>query len=452
MTVLEERVRATPRTATRGADARYAALAVKNTVAMVLAGGRGTRLKQLTDWRAKPSVSFGGKFRIIDFTLSNCINSGIRRIDICTQYKAHSLIRHIQRGWNFLDTRFDEFVEVLPAQQRISDDWYQGTADAVYQNLDILRRQDPKLVLVLAGDHVYKMDYRTMIEDHLSKGADITVACVSVPVEDSQHFGVMAVDSDWRITGFEEKPKIAAYTMPGRPDRVLASMGVYVFNAQFLYKLLLEDAEDPTSCHDFGKNIIPKLVAKQGNVFAHDFNQSCVNMAAGEAYWRDVGTVDAYYEANIDLTKVLPELNLYDTTWPVWTTQEQLPPAKFVFDTDARRGHALDSLVSGGCIVSGSTVRRSLLFTNVHVHSYCQVEDSVVLPNADIGRGSVVRRAIIDKDCRLPPGFQVGVDAAADRARFTVSEGGIALVTPEMLGQPIHQARIPWAPEGSAGA
>ena len=441
MTVLEERVRATPRTATRGADARYAALAVKNTVAMVLAGGRGTRLKQLTDWRAKPSVSFGGKFRIIDFTLSNCINSGIRRIDICTQYKAHSLIRHIQRGWNFLDTRFDEFVEVLPAQQRISDDWYQGTADAVYQNLDILRRQDPKLVLVLAGDHVYKMDYRTMIEDHLSKGADITVACVSVPIEDSQHFGVMAVDSDWRITGFEEKPKVPAYTMPGRPDRVLASMGVYVFNAQFLYKLLLEDAEDPTSCHDFGKNIIPKLVAQHGNVFAHDFNASCVNMTDGQAYWRDVGTVDAYYEANIDLTSVLPELNLYDQKWPIWTTQEQLPPAKFVFDDDNRRGCALDSIVSAGCIVSGSTVRRSLLSNNVRLYNHTSIEDSVILPNAEIGPSAVVKNAIVDKHCRIPDGMQIGVDLELDRKRFHVTEKGRVLVVPEMLGQQVHHLR-----------
>jgi len=413
----------------------------RDVLAIVLAGGRGTRLEPLTRDRAKPAVPFGGIYRIIDFTLSNCINSGIRRIDVATQYKAHSLIRHIQRGWNFLDSRFDEFVEVLPAQQRTNGDWYQGTADAVYQNLDILRRQDAKFVLVAAGDHVYKMDYRTMIEDHLSKEADITVACVSVPVEDSQNFGVMAVDSDWRITGFEEKPKVPAFTMPGRPDRVLASMGVYVFNAQFLYEQLLEDAEDATSCHDFGKNIIPKLVAQHGNVFAHDFNASCVNMAAGEAYWRDVGTVDAYYEANIDLTKVLPELNLYDTTWPVWTTQEQLPPAKFVFDDDNRRGCALDSIVSAGCIVSGSTVRRSLLSNNVRLYNHTVIEDSVILPNCEIGPSAVVRNAVVDKHCKIPDGMQIGVDLELDRQRFHVTEKGRVLVVPGMLGQAVHHLK-----------
>ena len=445
MTVIEERVAVRDSTKRRAparrVDARTLALAVKDTVACVLAGGRGTRLHQLTDWRAKPSVSFGGKFRIIDFTLSNCINSGIRRIDVATQYKAHSLIRHIQRGWNFLDSRFDEFVEVLPAQQRTNGEWYQGTADAVYQNLDILRRQDAKFVLVAAGDHVYKMDYRTLIEDHLSKGADITVACVSVPVEEAQHFGVMTVDSDWRVTGFKEKPKMPSYTMPGRPDRVLASMGVYVCNAQFLYEQLIEDAADPTSCHDFGKNIIPKLVAQHGSVFAHDFNASCVNMTDGQAYWRDVGTVDAYYEANIDLTSVLPELNLYDQKWPIWTTQEQLPPAKFVFDDDNRRGCALDSIVSAGCIVSGSTVRRSLLSNNVRLYNHTSIEDSVILPNAEIGPSAVVKNAIVDKHCRIPDGMQIGVDLELDRKRFHVTEKGRVLVVPEMLGQQVHHLR-----------
>jgi glucose-1-phosphate adenylyltransferase len=352
VTVLEERVRAKPpRPVTRTSDPRLTALAVKNTVAMVLAGGRGTRLKQLTDWRAKPSVSFGGKFRIIDFTLSNCINSGIRRVNVCTQYKAHSLIRHIQRGWNFLDTRFDEYIEVLPAQQRIGDDWYQGTADAVYQNLDILHRQDPKLVLVLAGDHVYKMDYRIMIEEHLASGAQVTVACNPMPVEEASAFGVMRVDSHGQVTAFHEKPAVP-FTMPGRPDRVLASMGIYLFDAEFLYQQLLIDASDADSCHDFGRNILPRLVRDGVIVHAHDFSTSCVNMIDGEPYWRDVGTVDAYYEANLDLCNVVPELNLYDTAWPIFTTQEQIPPAKFVFDDDERRAGVggLQSDAGGGSL------------------------------------------------------------------------------------------------------
>jgi glucose-1-phosphate adenylyltransferase len=425
---------------TRGIDARYAALATKNTVACVLAGGRGSRLKQLTEWRSKPAVSFGGKFRIIDFTLSNCINSGIRRIDIATQYKSHSLIRHVQRGWSFLDTRFDEFIEVLPAQQRTTGDWYQGTADAVYQNLDILHRQDPSLVLVAAGDHIYKMDYRTLIEDHLAKAAKVTVACVSVPYEEAGAYGVMQVDSDWRVTGFQEKPAIP-FTMPGRPDRVLASMGVYIFNAAFLYEQLLLDAEDKESCHDFGKDILPRLVKEGAEVFAHDFHESCVNMTNGEPYWRDVGTVDAYWEANIDLTKVIPELNLYDRAWPVWTCQEQLPPAKFVFDDDDRRGCALDSIISAGCIVSGSTVRRSLLSNNVRVYNYCEVEDSVILPNVEIGPCAIVRNAVIDKHCRIPERMEIGVDLEADQHRFHVTEKGRVLVVPEMLGQHVHHLR-----------
>jgi glucose-1-phosphate adenylyltransferase len=443
MTVVEDRVlaRETRRhPAPRSVDARYAALVTKNTVACVLAGGRGTRLKQLTDWRAKPSVAFGGKFRIVDFTLSNCINSGIRRIDIATQYKAHSLIRHVQRGWNFLDTRFDEFIEVLPAQQRTNGEWYQGTADAVYQNVDILRRQDPTLVLVAAGDHIYKMDYRTMIEDHLAKSAKLTVACVPVPIEDASSYGVVQVDSEWRIKGFQEKPQVP-FTMPGRPDRVLASMGVYVFDAAFLYQQLLIDAEDPDSGHDFGKDIIPGLVGEGAPVFAHDFHESCINMINGEPYWRDVGTVDAYYEANIDLTKVVPELNLYDRTWPVWTCQEQLPPAKFVFDEDHRRGSAVDSIISGGCIVSGSTVKRSLLSSNVRLYDHCLVEDSVILPNAEIGPSAIVRNAIIDKHCHIPDGMQIGVDLEEDRRRFHVTDKGRVLVVPEMLGQQVHHLR-----------
>ena len=441
MNVVEERARYEQKSHSRSIDQRLAGLAASSTVAMVLAGGRGTRLHQLTDWRAKPAVSFGGKFRIIDFALSNCINSGIRRIDICTQYKAHSLIRHIQRGWSFLDgARFDEFVELLPAQQRVTNDWYQGTADAVYQNLDILRRQDPQLVLVLAGDHIYKMDYRRMIEDHLMRSATITVACIEVPVEEATGFGVMRIDANDRIIAFQEKPA-TPFTIPGRPDRAMASMGIYLFDAAFLYEQLLADSEIPGSTHDFGRDLIPGLVERGVEIFVHHFRDSCINIAHGEPYWRDVGTVDAYWEANIDLTKVLPELNLYDRSWPIWTHQEQLPPAKFVFDDDNRRGMAIDSVVSGGCIISGSTVRRSLLSSNVRVHGFCTIEDSVLLPNVEVGEHSVVKHAIIDKHCKLPPNFRVGVDPEEDRKRFHVTEKGIVLVVPEMLGQHIHHLR-----------
>jgi len=424
---------------------------VRDTVAIVLAGGRGTRLRDLTAWRAKPAVPFGGKFRIIDFTLSNCVNSGVRRVGICTQYRSQSLVRHVQRGWSFLDGRFGEFIELMPAQERAVAEWYAGTANAVYQNLELLESMAPRHLLVLAGDHVYKMDYGRMLQEHAARGAALTVACVEVPIADASAFGIVQADSGGRIVDFHEKPEHPV-PLAGNPARALASMGVYAFDFAFLAEELRRDAADVQSRHDFGRDVIPYLVEEGAPVFAHAFEASCVAPRGTGGYWRDVGTLDGFWQANLELTGIVPPLDLYDPSWPIWTYQEQMPPAKFVFDDDERRGHALDSLVSGGCIVSGSTVRRSLLFTNVHVHSYCQVEDSVVLPNADIGRGSVVRRAIIDKDCRLPPGFQVGVDAAADRARFTVSEGGIALVTPEMLGQPIHQARIPWAPEGSAGA
>ena len=440
MLEVTERVSA-PSHTERSRDFRSASSAVRNTAALLLAGGRGTRLKQLTDWRAKPAVSFGGKYRIVDFALSNCINSGIRRIDICTQYKAHSLIRHIQRGWSFLDGRFDEFIEVMPAQQRTNGDWYLGTADAVYQNLDILRRQSPELVLVLAADHVYKMDYRRMIEEHLARNARITVACVEAPVEDAPGLGVMRTDYRGRITAFQEKPQSNAFTVPGNPKMVLASMGVYIFDASFLYEQLLDDAERQDSCHDFGKDLLPHLISSGAEVYAHDFIGSCVNMTNGRPYWRDVGTVDAYYEANIDLTKVIPELNLYDRDWPVWTYQEQIPPAKFVFDDPDRRGAAYDSIVSGGCIISGSEVKRSLLFTNVRVHNHSHIEDSVILPDCEIGPTAVVRNAIVDKHCRIPEGMRIGVDAEEDRRRFHVTEKGRVLVVPEMLGQRVHHTR-----------
>ncbi len=412
----------------------------KSTLALILAGGRGSRLEELTNWRAKPSLPFGGKFRIIDFALSNCVNSGIRRIGICTQYKAQSLIRHVQRGWSFLDGRFDEFVELLPAQQRIEATWYQGTADAVYQNLDILRRHDPEYVLILAGDHVYKMDYGRMLEDHVGARAQMTIACIDVPVEEARAFGVMAVDAGRRIIAFHEKPPHPA-PMPGRPDRALASMGIYVFDAAFLYDVLLRDADDAKSSHDFGKDIIPRLLRQGVRAHAHDFADSCVNITNGIPYWRDVGTIDAYWEANVALTRVVPELNLYDQNWPIWTHQEQLPPAKFVFDDDGRRGTAIDSIVASGCIVSGSVVRRSLLFSNVRVRDYCTIEDSVVLPNVDVGHHVVLKRAVVEKHCRLPEGLTIGVDPREDRRRFHVTESGITLVIPEMLGQQVHHLR-----------
>jgi glucose-1-phosphate adenylyltransferase len=411
-----------------------------STLALVLAGGRGSRLGPLTDWRAKPAVPFGGKFRIIDFSLSNCVNSGIRRVGICTQYKSQSLIRHIQRGWSFLDGRFNEFIELLPAQQRVTVDWYKGTADAVYQNLDLLRRHAPDHVLVLAGDHVYKMDYERMLLDHTARDADLTIACIEVPIANASGFGVMAVDDTGRITKFTEKPPLPR-PLPGRDDVALASMGIYVFNALFLYEQLIRDADDPTSHHDFGGDVIPHLISRGYRVIAHRFAESCVNMIENRPYWRDVGTLDAYWEANLDLVRVTPDLNLYDQEWPIWTYQEQLPPAKFVFDDDDRRGQALDSLVSGGCIVSGSTVRRSLLFSQVHVHSHCTIEDSVILGDTDIGAGSQLRNAIVDKHCKLPPDTRIGMDPEEDRRRFHVTPAGVTLVTPDMLGTPVHHLR-----------
>jgi len=412
----------------------------RGTVAIILAGGRGSRLGPLTDWRAKPAVPFAGKFRIIDFALSNCVNSDIRRIGIATQYKSQSLIRHVQHGWSFLEGRFNEFVEFLPAQQRVTADWYRGTADAVFQNLDILRRHSPKHVLILAGDHVYKMDYSKLLADHAAQNADMTIACMELPIDEARAFGVMKIDADGRVTGFAEKPRNPE-PIPGRPDAALGSMGIYVFNAPFLFEQLIRDADDSASTHDFGTDIIPQLIRRGYRVVSHRFADSCVNMTEGRPYWRDVGTVDAYWEANTDLITVTPDLDLYDQEWPIWTYQEQLPPAKFVFDDEGRRGVAIDSMVCGGCIISGSTVKRSLLFSNVRVHSYCTVEDSVILPSVDLARGVVVKRAVIDKLCRLPRGLQVGVNPDEDRKRFYVTDRGITLVTPEMLGQQVHHLR-----------
>lgn len=420
-------------------DPRHVSHLTKATFALVLAGGRGSRLKQLTDWRAKPAVPFGGKFRIIDFTLSNCVNSGIRRIGVATQYKAHSLIQHLQRGWSFLDGRFHEFIELLPAQQQIEETWYQGTADAVFQNLDVIRRNRPEYVLVLSGDHIYKMDYGRLLAGHVAKQADLTVACLEVPLEEAKGFGVMGVNEESRVTSFLEKPHNPP-GIPGRPDLALASMGIYVFNAEFLYEQLIRDADDPRSSHDFGKDLIPYVMPRY-RVFAQPFADSCVGMTSSEPYWRDVGTIDAFWEANMELTKVLPELNMYDTEWPIWTHQEQLPPAKFVFDDDDRRGMAVDSMVSGGDVISGAVVRRSLLFSNVRVNSYSIVEDSVILPDVDIGRHATLKRVVIDKRCRIPEGMEVGVNPEEDRRRFHVTDKGVTLITPEMLGQRVHQVR-----------
>jgi len=408
----------------------------RSTLALILAGGRGSRLRQLTLWRAKPAVPFGGKFRIIDFPLSNCLNSGIRMIGVLTQYKAHSLIQHIQNGWSFLRGEFKEFVELLPAQQRIQDSWYLGTADAVYQNLDIIRTHKPDYVLILAGDHVYKMDYGPMIAQHANSDADMTVGCIDVSLDDAKGFGVLSVDTEGRVTGFDEKPD-EPQSIPGKPGRVLASMGIYVFNTAFLYEQLIKDADSTYSTHDFGKDIIPALIEKY-RVHSYSFQNSPHGQAA---YWRDVGTIDSFWQANLELIGVLPELNLYDDDWPIWTYQEQLPPAKFIFDDDDRRGMALDSMVSGGCLISGATVRHSLLFSNVRVNSHATLQDVVVLPNVKIGRHCHISRAVIDKGCDLPEGTVIGEDPESDAERFYVSPGGVVLVTPEMLGQELHHVR-----------
>ncbi len=419
-----------------GDSGRAADHALQATCAVVLAGGRGSRLKQLTDWRSKPAIPFAGKLKIIDFTLSNCINSGIRRIEVLTQYKAQSLIRHITRGWGFLEASLREYIDVVPAQQQIDEGWYSGTANAVYQNLEMLREGDPRFVLVLAGDHVYKMDYSRMIDDHIASGAEATVACIDVPLEQAGAFGVMCVDPDGRVRAFDEKP-CRPTPQPGFPGMALASMGIYVFDAAFLYRELERDAAESASGHDFGGDILPHIV-ERCHVHAHHFRDSCVNMIESRPYWRDVGTVDAYWEANIDLTRPLPDLNLYDDAWPIRSTQHQLPPAKFVFDQDGRRGMAVDSVVSSGCIVSGAAVRRSVLFSKVCVGDGSVVEDSLLLPGVRVGRNVVLRRAIIDKHCVLPDGIGIGVCPAEDRARYTVTDKGVTLVTPDMLGQCVH--------------
>jgi glucose-1-phosphate adenylyltransferase len=414
-------------------SARIEERLARRTIALVLAGGRGSRLHQLTDRRAKPAVFFGGKFRIIDFALSNCLNSNIRRIAVLTQYKAHSLLRHLQMGWSFLRPEMNEFLDLIPAQQRLDEaTWYRGTADAVYQNFDILRAARPEFFIVLAGDHIYKMDYSNMLADLQAKGADCIVACVEVPIEEASNFGVMAVDEAMRIVDFLEKPA-APPALAGKPHRALASMGIYAFSADFLYAELQRDHDDPGSSHDFGRDVIPHIVDR-GLAVAHRFEDSCVKTTPdAEPYWRDVGTIDAYWAANLDLVMPVPSLDIYDPNWPIWTYQQQLPPAKFVFNDDDRRGVAVDSMISGGCIVSGAQVTRSLLFSNVRANSYARTSEAVVLPEVDIGRHARLTKVVVDRGCRIPEGLVVGEDPALDATRFYRSDGGVVLISGDML-------------------
>ena len=405
----------------------------RDAMAYVLAGGRGSRLAELTDARAKPAVYFGGKTRIIDFALSNALNSGVRRIAVATQYKAHSLIRHLQRGWNFFRPERNESFDILPASQRVSEtQWYEGTADAVFQNADIIEGYGPEYMVILAGDHIYKMDYELMLRQHVEQGADVTVGCLEVPRMDATGFGVMHVDENDEIVAFVEKPKDPP-GIPGKPDFALASMGIYVFKTAFLMEQLRRDAADPNSSRDFGKDIIPYIV-EHGKAVAHRFARSCVRSSfEGEAYWRDVGTVDAYWEANIDLTDITPELDIYDREWPIWTYAEIKPPAKFVHDQDGRRGSAVSSLVAGDCIISGAALKRSLLFTGVRVNSFSSLEEAVVLPDCMIGRNATLRKVVLDRGVKIPEGLSVGFDEKLDRQRFRVSEGGVCLITQAMI-------------------
>ncbi len=403
----------------------------RNTLVLILAGGEGSRLKDLTKWRAKPAVPFGGKYRIIDFALSNCVNSGLRKIGVLTQYKSHSLLRHLQRGWGFMRAEIGEFVELLPAQQRTSEKaWYKGTADALFQNMDIMQRHDTEYVIVLGGDHIYTMDYGRMLVQHVQSGADFTVGAIEVPVEEAKSFGVLAVSEDMQITRFDEKPA-APEEIPGKPGVALASMGIYVFSTRFLFETLNEDARDGKSSHDFGKDIIPSKI-KDNVAMAYAFRDEKTGLPA---YWRDVGTLESYWKANMELCDVEPELNLYNRAWTIWTYQTQNPPAKFVFDEDGRRGEAIDSLISAGCILSGARVKRSVLSHNTVVDSHSIVKDSVLLPKVRIGKNCRITKAILDKECEIPDGTIIGEDLEEDRKRFHVSDEGIVLVTPEMLGQ-----------------
>lgn len=409
--------------------------ALRGTLALVLAGGRGSRLYDLTDEEAKPAVPFGGKFRIIDFPLSNCVNSGIRRIAVPTQYKSHTLIRHIQRGWGFFRAEINEFVELWPAQQQTrAESWYRGTADAVFQNLELIRQHDPEYILILAGDHIYRQDYSRLLAHHIASKADLTISCVEVPIEKAREFGVVKADESGQIVEFLEKPADPP-CIPGNPAAAYASMGIYVFNRAYMADLLRADAANEASSHDFGKDIIPSQLGK-ARLIAHSFSDSCVSTpGAKEPYWRDVGTVDAYWEANMDLTQVTPELDLYDEDWPIWTYQIQKPPAKFVFDGDGRRGMAVDSLVSAGCVISGAYTRRSLLFSGVRLHSYSHVDNSVVLPDVHVRRRARVTKAIIAAGCDIPEGLVVGENPEEDARRFFRTPGGVVLITPPMLAR-----------------
>ncbi len=415
-------------------NARYVSRLTRDTYALILAGGRGSRLYELTEWRAKPALFFGGKFRIIDFPLSNCINSGIRRVGVVTQYKAHSLIKHLVRGWGHFKKELGEGIEILPASQRYSDNWYQGTADAVFQNIDIIRGEVPANVMVLSGDHVYRQDYGDMLAFHTEKEADMTVSCFVVPVKEAANaFGVVQVDENYRIIGFEEKPANPK-PLPNDPTLCLASMGNYIFRTDFLFEQLRADSNNLQSDHDFGKNIIPSII-KDNRVYAYRFADP---EKSKKAYWKDVGTLDSYWLANIELTTPVPPLNLYDPRWPIWTFQEQLPPAKFVFNDDERRGYAVDSLVSGGCIISGTKIVSSVLYSNVRTHSYSVIEHSVLLPEVEVGRHCRLRKCIIDRGCQIPPNTEIGFDAEADRRRgLRVTDGGVTLVTRSMLGQSV---------------
>ena len=407
----------------------------RRTLVLVLAGGEGSRLKNLTKWRAKPAVPFGGKYRIIDFALSNCINSGLRRIGVLTQYKSHSLIRHLQRAWGFMRPEIGEFVEIIPAQQRLRPEWYQGTADAIYQNLDIIYRHEPDYVLVLGGDHIYTMNYAAMLAAHVQTDAELTIGCIEVPLADAREFGVMSVDEDFRITKFTEKPANPE-PVPGKPEVALASMGIYIFSMEYLTKALIRDAEDDTSQHDFGKNIIPAAI-EQARSIAYPY----LNNYGEPAYWRDVGSLDSYWKANIELCDIEPELNLYERDWPIWTYQTQSPPAKFAFDDEGRRGQAIDSLVAGGCIISGAKVKRSVIFFNTQIETGTYVKESVILPKVRIGRNCKLIRCIVDKGTVIPDNFEIGVNIDEDRKRFLVTEQGIVLVTPGMMNQRLHYER-----------
>jgi len=411
-------------------DSRFVSRLTRRTLALILAGGRGSRLYELTEWRAKPGVPFGGKFRIIDFPMSNCVNSDIRRIGVVTQYKAHSLIRHLIRGWSSFQAELGEFMEILPASQRVGEEWYSGTADAIYQNLDIINAHDPEYVLVLAGDHIYKMDYGNMLAFHVAQGADMTVSCLEVPIDEARGaLGVMTVDENNRVIRFDEKPQNPS-PIPGQPDLTLASMGNYVFSTQFLYEQLIKDAQNPDSKHDFGMDIIPSII-RDYQVFAYPFRDS---KTGKRGYWRDVGTVDAFWRAHMELVDVEPELDLYDRDWPILTAQPQLPPAKLIV-SDGEQPSMVDSMASAGCIIAGAWLWRSLLFFSVVVNAHTRLEESVLLPEVEIGRNCRIRRAIIDKNCIIPDGTVIGENLEEDARRFRVSSQGVVLVTRDMLQQ-----------------